>query len=551
MMNTKKLFSIIGLLFLPMFFLCAQTTMDFICRVVPSQNDDVYKMMQKNEERFNKLNYQDEAETIKSFLKTKGCMGFVIRDEAGKKYVLTSGKANLSSFTTFDVTFASDSFPALHDLKLLAFDDDNNFLLIELPESYRGKALSMNNTAPAIGQKIVIPDFSGTRLETISSAVTDVDTSKSYFDISNTNVNVGSPVLIHDMNTDSEYSLLGVISPSKASSGPSVLARENSSINGFMKKWPYIMLHDDDLPLNLFLKMTSSSSSKSEELGSRFVSNKLLTSVGADLYVSKRNIYAYNKTYYFNNNPYIGLSGCVAYYIKELFNSSDDFSIRYTDINGDTAMVEFTDGTKIIESTWVKENGLWKISQITGLDEKINSKKNNLFNSLDWGTDQYYGDPYCMNIKGSLLIPTDRDNKGFDIQALFTWQFVAGGFFYQQERLEMEVIGGTEERNAYSTGLVMRLQVPIDIKRVMIVPFFGGRLGFTNVHELFGDKSSRLFFGINYGVELAFVINPSFAPYVSFSGNNVNYNSKEKSNNFSFSVGLRLLGIFDFDNSWI
>ena len=80
----------------------------------------------------------------------------------------------------------------------------------------------------------------------------------------------------------------------------------------------------------------------------------------------------------------------------------------------------------------------------------------------------------------------------------------------------------------------------------MLVPYIEGRLGFTNVHEVFGDKSSRLYFGANFGMDLAFVINEYIAPYISFSGNTVNYNGNENSNNFSFSAGLRLLGIIDF-----
>ena len=551
MMTTKKFYSIIVLMFLPALFLCAQTTMDFVCRVVPSQNDEVYKMLKKTEDRFNEFNYTDEASTIKNFLNTDGCMGFVIRDDSGKKYVFTSGNSNLSNFTTFDVTFASDSFPVLHDLKLLAYDDDDKFLLIELPDSYRGKSLRVTNILPEVGQKVEIPDFSGTRLESIPSAVTELDSSKTYFYCSNMQANIGSPILIHDMNTDSEYTLLGVTTPSKSSTGPKILMRQNTTINAFMTKWRYIMIQDNDLPLNLFLKMTSSSSSNQDELGSRFVSTKLLNDIGADLYMTNKDFRYYYRSNRFSNNPYNGLSGWMACYIKELFGSGTNYIVKSSDITGNAAKVVFTDGTKTIESEWVKENDLWKISYIQGLDEKIKVKKNNLFNNSDWDTDDYYGDPYLFNVKGSLLIPTDRDNKGFDIEALCTMQFIAAGYFYQQERLEMEVVNGIEERNAYSTGLIARLQVPIDIWRIMIVPFFEGRLGFTNVHELFDDKSSRLFFGMDYGVDVCFVLSPNFAPYVSFSGNNVSYNTRENSNNFSFSAGLRFLGLCDFDSgSW-
>lgn len=85
----------------------------------------------------------------------------------------------------------------------------------------------------------------------------------------------------------------------------------------------------------------------------------------------------------------------------------------------------------------------------------------------------------------------------------------------------------------------------LGFSRIMILPFAEGRLGFTNVHEILGDKSSRLFFGFNYGVDLGFAVNEIFAPYVSFSGNSASYNGSERANNFSFSAGVRLIGIVD------
>ena len=90
------------------------------------------------------------------------------------------------------------------------------------------------------------------------------------------------------------------------------------------------------------------------------------------------------------------------------------------------------------------------------------------------------------------------------------------------------------------------MQLPLNLWRFMFAPYIEGRLGFTNVNEVFGDKSSRLYFGANYGMDIAFGINEFIAPYISFSGNTVIYNENERSNNFSFSAGLRLLGIFDW-----
>ena len=70
--------------------LFAQSPKEFVCRVVPSENDKAYQMLKSAEIRFREYNYKDQAEDIKAFLAKVGNMGVVIRDDAGKKYVLTS-----------------------------------------------------------------------------------------------------------------------------------------------------------------------------------------------------------------------------------------------------------------------------------------------------------------------------------------------------------------------------------------------------------------------------------------------------------------------------
>ncbi|MBO7638258.1 MAG: hypothetical protein J6S91_04715, partial [Treponema sp.] len=379
---------------------------------------------------------------------------------------------------------------------------------------------------------------------------------REYFTLSYKDAPVGSPVLLHDNNTDSAYTLLGVNHIEKRI----CQAEKNPAISDFLKNWRYTNSIDTELPLNLFVNTlnkktaipnskTSSSTDSSifiEEFGDRFISTELLRKLGADLYISNSGNSRYGNKY--SDDPYRGILFVTAEIIKNLFNNNSSLSVDSVVINKDYAKVVFEKDSEPLQTEWIKENGSWKLSSVEGLEQKIKLKK---YKENVWIDDPYYGDPFVLNIRGSLLVPTEysrADNKGFDITALGTFQYFGAGLFFQQEKLAMEYNGGTGDHRASSFGGLIRLQIPVNVWRFILVPFAEGRFGFTNASEIFDDKSARLFFGSDFGVDLCFAVNEYVAPYVSFSGNSVSYGGNEHSSSFEFSAGLRLLGVFDFTN---
>lgn len=511
--------------------------------------------------RFEEYNYKNEADKIKRFLTNTGNTGVVVRDDAGKKYVLTSGEESLSDFTEFDVHFApdNDSEPVvLRGLKISALDTKYHFLLIELPESYSGKALRVTNAVPVQGQNVVVPDFSTDHWEEHYATVSNAYDDREYFGLSYKDAPVGSPVLLHDNNTDSAYTLLGV--NHKEERNRIYQAEKNPAISDFLKNWRYSNSIDTELPLNLFVKTlnkkTSIPNSKTpnstdssiiiEEIGDRFISTELLRKLGADLYISNSGNSKYGNKY--SDDPYRGILFLAAETIKDIFRNNSDLSVVSVEKAKDITKVVFAKPGMDIHTEWIMENGSWKLSNVEGIDKKIKLKK---YGGDSWLNDVYFGDPFAINIRGPLLVPTEysrKDDKGFDITALASFQYFGAGLFYQQEKLAMEYKDGTGVHRASTFGGLIRLQIPVNAWRFILVPFAEGRFGFTNVSEIFDDKSARLFFGSDFGVDLCFVVNEYVAPYVSFSGNSVSYGGNEHSSSFEFSAGLRLLGIFDFSN---
>ena len=516
----------------------AQSSRDFVCRIVPSENDVMYRTLNKLAEGLVKQKYDTEAEKLSSYISTRESTGFVISDDAGKKYVITSS-TRLSDFSLLDIDFATPQNFSLHDLKPSAVDKNLRLLLIELPESYSGKSIKAGTMVLTEGQKIEIPDFTGKHWENQSAFISNINEGKTYFTHSNRFAPPGSPALIPDPSSDSGYRLAGVNRSLSDSSGSREICTEKTSgVHDFVQSWRNSVYMDEDIPLNLFIDMVKS---KDGELASRFVSAELLSERGVDIFLSDMSYEYRNKL---KDEPCKALSLLASERIKKIFAPYKSISVSKIKTDGDCASVVFDVGTKEIESLWTKNQGLWKLSDLDGLDEKKSPKKNTAPGFM--GFDGWAGDPFVLNIRGSYLLPSTIDGGGFDVTALASLQLFGIGFFYQQESLEMETSSGTQKRNAHSFGGIARLQLPLNLWRFMLVPYIEGRLGFTNVHEVFGDKSSRLYFGANFGMDLAFVINEYIAPYISFSGNTVNYNGNENSNNFSFSAGLRLLGIIDF-----
>lgn len=516
----------------------AQSSRDFVCRIVPSENDVMYRTLNKLAEGLVKQKYDTEAEKLSSYISTRESTGFVISDDAGKKYVITSS-TRLSDFSLLDIDFATPQNFSLHDLKPSAVDKNLRLLLIELPESYSGKSIKAGSAVLTEGQKIEIPDFTGKHWENQSAFISNINEGKTYFTHSNRFAPPGSPVLIPDPSSDSGYRLAGVNRSLSDNSGSREICTEKTSgIHDFVQNWRNSVYMDEDIPLNLFIDMVKS---KDGELASRFVSAKLLSERGVDIFLSDMS-YTYKKQ--LEEDPCKALSNLAADRIKKIFAPYNSISVGKIKMEGDRASVIFETETKEIESSWIKNQGLWKLADLDGLDEKKPPKKNTVPGFM--GFEGWAGDPFMLNIRGSYLLPSIADGGGFDVTVMANFQVFGAGFFYQQESLEMQTTSGMQKRNAHSFGGIARLQLPLNLWRFMLVPYIEGRLGFTNVHEVFGDKSSRLYFGANFGMDLAFVINEYIAPYISFSGNTVNYNGNENSNNFSFSAGLRLLGIIDF-----
>ncbi len=547
MKEIKKFVCIFLMSVMPVVFVFAKSS-GFVCRVVPSESDPVYKILKSAEKRFEEFKYVDEASRIPSFLAQVGNMGVVIRGDDGKNYVLTSGEKSLGDFTCFDLCFAPDGDGeplVVPGLKISALDSDFNFLLIELPESYAGQSIKISNAVPEVGQKVEVPDFSRGYWESQIAIVTEAKEDKTYFLHSHHYAAVGTPILLHEGGGDEECTLLGLNHYRKGDTG-GFCAEKNSTVAGFMKKWRYSIREDTDLPLNLFISMVTSPLSNTQEIASRFVSKDLLSSKGADLFLSDMR---YQHNDWFKQNPATGLSRITADYIKNIFRDDLNLSVASVSQSGDRAEVFLNHAGKLTRSEWVREDGLWKIFDVEGLDEKISVKKKKSF-APGWIDDDepFFGDPFLFDLRGSFLLPTEHernDERGFDISASVRFQFIGTGLFYQQENLDLETEDGIVRHKAYSFGGLFRLQFPLGFCRIMILPFAEGRLGFTNVHEILGDKSSRLFFGFNYGVDLGFAVNEIFAPYVSFSGNSASYNGSERANNFSFSAGVKLIGIVD------
>ena len=67
-MNGRKNVLIVCFVLMQALVLFAQSPKEFVCRVVPSENDKAYQMLKSAEIRFREYNYKDQAEDIKAFL---------------------------------------------------------------------------------------------------------------------------------------------------------------------------------------------------------------------------------------------------------------------------------------------------------------------------------------------------------------------------------------------------------------------------------------------------------------------------------------------------
>ncbi|MBO7639123.1 MAG: hypothetical protein J6S91_09120 [Treponema sp.] len=210
--------------------------------------------------------------------------------------------------------------------------------------------------------------------------------------------------------------------------------------------------------------------------------------------------------------------------------------------SGDGWTITMTpEGKKPVTTTWIMEQGRWKLSEFSTIQSKGTSI---------WSRSGHEGfdvaDPFMIDIKGALLIPIGGASKvGFQLGADFhpnDFLYMSVGFLSETVMMRSSSYPYPlipTKRNTIYTGA--GLQIPLVINNFVVIPHGDAQIGFSNFTNL--DESGFMY-GFGGGVKVGYIVN-SICPMVGLDYMHSIYKQDHFANEGNYSAdSLRLsLGI--------
>lgn len=528
------IFSILG------FFLEAESLRNYVCWISASENDKNIQFLRtlKENQDFHKLYSRNTG--LLRFFENLNANGFIIHSPNGKKYVLTIERAVKNSRLA-DVSFLQEdnSVLRLKNLAVLQTDENTGISLVELPTDFGGKALDffegkieegVNVYSASLFLNKKNPEYffqSGFLRNPFAVSFLKKFPKITFLYLHSLPANMlsdGQPLLVKDGNS---YKVLGVNIQKN---------EENYAIPGkFVKEFLETAFKDDSesqgaptenqprkASEEFFATLKNPQSSFTDI--SKFISDEFVRNYGA------RILFTYHKEFDKKTKEYPSFESDPMKNLREICA----FAL-WAELAGGTPKAKTSEEFV----TWKDFDGALKIcdakfSKTFRTTPKEESKQNESY--FGFGYDSY--NDAAFRLAGGLVKPTEGGTKGFDAELGFDIFCIGAGLFFEREKVDLPVKGSEQSTWMNSFGLSARLSLPFYIWRLSFTPFVEGRLGLSNVTDIFGGDTTRLYFADRVGIELMPRLFESTNPFIGVSGLHSTYNAKH-TYNVEFSAGIK------------
>jgi serine protease Do len=524
-------------LFLLATTLFATSLRDFVCVVRVNLPKDTVKYLEGYRDRLKNNGYRKYASEIDSYLKGSFGSGFVYSAGDGKSYIITNRHV-VDEAETVTAQFDNEdgSTSEYKDLKILAADEDLDIAIVELPSTFTRSGLDFSSTTISDGIEVWSAGFPGLDGEpawqlgkgNISNSRAKI---KELLDPSISTIiqhtaqvdagNSGGPLLVTDSKAASGYSIVG-INTWKATTRentnfaiPVALIKtyvtdfvagkkKNADINERSKQF-IASLGDKDLE---FIALGKYVSNQLVPTAGPKAFDALLNKSSNDLAMAVFELFAYD--------PIEGMRYSIAYEIWIDFQGKNGVlptTAAEAVVTDNTTTVAFTcEGNKTpINSSWIQEQGNWRILTIDCVDSSTLDRKKK--------SGVVFIDPYLISIKGGYKIPlSDTDSGSLSLQAGFS-NF---SFFYRKEMCTIEdsysyssSSSGSQTKlyNLYGSYFAVPFSITVNTKYVFtpsIQVGFGVATPTSSSTSSSHSSDFQLFYTITAGLDFTYCINSQF-----------------------------------------
>ena len=563
----KKLFPLL-LLSLLSTNIFSESIKDYVCIVKGNFSDENQKILTQYKDELDKAGYGRYSDYIEGFLKGSFGSGFVYYSSNKTPFIITNRHV-VSEYETVNVYFENDdgSTSEFKELKIVATDEDIDIAIIGLPANFKKKGLTFISSSlndgddvwsagfPGLGgepmwqlgkgiisnSKARIKDLLDPSISTLIQHTAEIDGGNS-----------GGPLLIKNTKTSPGYSVIGINTWKAYRRQNTNYAIPANTIEKFVEN---NITGNATIEINNRINSFVKAMSNDENFDklSRFISNKMVSEIGQDAFKkvlaiapesvrsTAIDIFAYN--------PLEGMRYSLAFWIWTEFRPEEKFEtpvVGSITENAEIYSLDFNPEAKSpVNSTWIKENGQWKLSEFNGTetpkkktaaDKKTNKKKsNNSFYIESVGT---------FEISGGYLSSQNLDKNGFDAQFAATLKYFRLGFFFQNQTLPYEKGNICMEENISTMGFLVGGQVPMLIGSFIVEPFAYTRLGFVNFFDFTDSNVNLLISGLSGGINLGYEVSTAFSPFITLKYNympfkiNQDYSNSTKVKSHELSIGL-------------
>lgn len=540
----KKIISLSVCIFLSV-GLYAQSLRDYVCVVRGNLSEENKTFLEELKSSLAQHGYTYYSGYINSFLKGTFGSGFIWYAPDGKPYIVTNRHV-VSNYENVNLSFENEdgSVSEFKNMKIVYIDDDVDFALVALPDSFKKDGLVFSTKKLTDGEDVFSAGFPGLAGEPswqLGKGVVSNSSAK-IKELLNPQIstiiqhtaqidggNSGGPLLVKDSSVKAGYKVCGVNTWRATSRQNTNFSIPVSCINNVVKtKFSNKNAASDNSRFSAFAKAVASGEDFTCVVP--FISNECVSKYGEK---SLKNILALApssvRSYVvnvFEESPIEGLRNAVAYFVYSKFSKEDRVDIGEITDEATGKKVTVLSGETKLESFWGEESGKLMILEFEGLkadkkgsgkgnsgkSDKSDKKKNSFFS---------LSDPYFAAISGGYLKNLTEKNSTFYLDGRFQYDFIAVGFFITKDKLtsvkdSTYYYSDPEEMtvDVFNFGPYAQLRLPLEFGKFGLIPFAELNAGFSYTPDFGEVKLVPFHFGAGAGLEMSANISSSFAPFI-------------------------------------
>lgn len=529
----------------------AASMKDFVGIVSRNVSESSREFLEEYRDSIKSKGYTSYANKIDGYLNGTFGSGFIYYGPDSKPYIITNRHV-VSNSETADVMFEKEDgeYDEYKALPIIAVDDVLDIAVIQLPSNFTKAGLSFRVNAliegddvwsagfPALGDrgmwqfgKGIVTNPTARIKELLDPNVSTIIQHSAEIDSGNS----GGPLLVKDSKSSSGYAVVGINTWKAFYRQNTNFAIPAKAVKNYVDS--SITNNNPSADINSRL-IAFSKAIKSEEPNyrdiARFISIDMISMTSGDAFIEvlkKAPTDVRSEiVYIFIEDPLEGLKCSIAYDIWKKLHSDDvvDFSASSPEKSDNGNKVSFTSGEDTIDSLWIMSQGAWRLKEFgsykekAATTEKASSKKTSSASSKEKkpsnkNNQLEISNPYLIQIFGGPAIPTNGNDIGFDIGALYTTNdYCSMGVFIHNEPICIKVANSTKKsyKTEPSIGFDFRLGVPLNFGFIILEPKFDARFGLVlskNDSSQKIEDSDFFYFGIAGGLDVTAAFSRSAA----------------------------------------